>query len=473
MDSNRNWNEIGNEIRNAVEQTIRTGDFSEFTSAVTDTVSGVVDEARRQAGQMRNSTKTQSRNSYSSRTTTYRTHGKTYEYHQHWNNGAGPGTQTGWGSSAKPGPQPGWSSSAKPGPQRGFQPPKTVFKRKGDLSSILWTVFGGIGTALTAIAFLIFAIIAFLLLRPVAVITGMVLIVLLMGGSIAMIAKGASDRKRLARAERYMALCQNHDYINLSDLAAQTGKTESFVRKDVKKMMSIGMFPQGHLDRQESCLILSDDTYREYLAIEKQRSNYEMEEFAKRQKQAVSEKAPEKEMEQAQENDSTAEERRLWRSLSGIEDASEALKKENPELGAMIAQGQECTGHIRQMNEQIPGEVISEKLYALEHVLKEIFNRVREHPEHMSKMKKFMDYYLPTTLKLVEAYEEFDSVPNPNEEIVQAKSELEKTLDTINASFTELLNQMYQTSVLDATTDAKVLQTMLAKDGLAKDHAFD
>jgi DNA repair exonuclease SbcCD ATPase subunit len=201
------------------------------------------------------------------------------------------------------------------------------------------------------------------------------------------------------------------------------------------------------LDKQENCLMLSDDTYREYLAIEKERTNYEMEEFAKQQRQN-------------------------WRGLSKIEDADAAVKEENPDLAALIAQGQECTGRIRQMNEQIPGEVISEKLYALEHVLKEIFDRVREHPEQMPKMKKFMDYYLPTTLKLVEAYEEFDSVPNPNEEIIQAKDEIEKTLDTINASFTELLNQLYQPSVLDATTDAKVLQTVLAKDGLAKDHAF-
>ena len=73
----------------------------------------------------------------------------------------------------------------------------------------------------------------------------------------------------------------------------------------------------------------------------------------------------------------------------------------------------------------------------------------------------------------MEAYEEFDSIPTPNEEILQAKNELEKTIDTINESFAQLLNQMYQESVLDATTDAKVLQTMLAKDGLSGDHAFD
>jgi 5-bromo-4-chloroindolyl phosphate hydrolysis protein len=440
MDSNRNWNDIGNELRGALEHTIRTGDFSDFANVVTDTVSGVVDEARRQARQGRDFSGTQTRGSYSERTATYRTHGTTYEYRrQQWNNNSKCPPQTPYGNGQVSGTLP---------KQRGLQAPKTIFKRKGDISSIVWTVFGGIGTALAAVAFLIFGIIALLLLRPAAVIIGMVIILLLLGGSIAMIVKGTSNRKRLARAERYMALCQNHDYINLSELAEQTGKNVNFVRRDVKNMMSAGMFPQGHLDKQENCLMLSDDTYREYLAIEKERTNYEMEEFAKQQRQN-------------------------WRGLSKIEDADAAVKEENPDLAALIAQGQECTGRIRQMNEQIPGEVISEKLYALEHVLKEIFDRVREHPEQMPKMKKFMDYYLPTTLKLVEAYEEFDSVPNPNEEIIQAKDEIEKTLDTINASFTELLNQLYQPSVLDATTDAKVLQTVLAKDGLAKDHAFD
>jgi DNA repair exonuclease SbcCD ATPase subunit len=438
MDSNRNWNDIGNELRGALEHTIRTGDFSDFANVVTDTVSGVVDEARRQARQGRDFSGAQTHRSYSEKTATYRTHGTTYEYRrQQWNNDGKRPAQMPYGGQVSRTPQ-----------KQEVQAPKTIFKRKGDISSIVWTVFGGIGTALVAVAFVIFVIVALLVLRPVAVITGTVIILLLLGGSIAMIVKGVSNRKRLARAERYMALCQNHDYINLSELAEQTGKSVSFVRRDVKNMVGAGLFPQGHLDKQENCLMLSDDTYREYLAIEKERSNYEMEEFAKQQRQN-------------------------WRGLSKIEDADAAVKEENPELAALIAQGQECTGRIRQMNEQIPGEVISEKLYALENVLKEIFDRVSEHPEQMPKMKKFMDYYLPTTLKLVEAYEEFDSVPNPNEEIIQAKDEIEKTLDTINASFTELLNQLYQPSVLDATTDAKVLQTVLAKDGLAKDHAFD
>ena len=80
-----------------------------------------------------------------------------------------------------------------------------------------------------------------------------------------------------------------------------------------------------------------------------------------------------------------------------------------------------------------------------------------------------MDYYLPTTLKLVEAYEEFDGISVPGEEVVQAKAEIEKTLDTINEAFAELLNNLFQDAVFDATTDAQVLKSMLAREGLTKE----
>ena len=87
-------------------------------------------------------------------------------------------------------------------------------------------------------------------------------------------------------------------------------------------------------------------------------------------------------------------------------------------------------------------------------------------------MHKLMDYYLPTTLKLVEAYADFDRISAPGEEIISAKAEIENTLDTINRAFTELLNNLFQNAVFDATTDAQVLKTMLAREGLTKEMAF-
>ena len=132
----------------------------------------------------------------------------------------------------------------------------------------------------------------------------------------------------------------------------------------------------------------------------------------------------------------------------------------------MIAEGMECINKLRTLNNQIPGEVISAKLSRLESLLKDLFDSVREHPEQMHRMHKLMDYYLPTTLKLVEAYEEFDRVSVPGDDIIAAKAEIENTLDTINQAFTELLNSLFQDAVLDATTDAQVLKTMLAREGL-------
>ena len=103
-----------------------------------------------------------------------------------------------------------------------------------------------------------------------------------------------------------------------------------------------------------------------------------------------------------------------------------------------------------------------------ENLLKEIFDRVQEHPEQMHRVHKLMDYYLPTMLKLVEQYAEFDEISSPGEDILDAKKEIEKTLDMINQAFVTLLNNLFRDAAFDASADAQVLQTMLDKEGLTE-----
>lgn len=93
---------------------------------------------------------------------------------------------------------------------------------------------------------------------------------------------------------------------------------------------------------------------------------------------------------------------------------------------------------------------------------------MQEHPEQMHRMHKLMDYYLPTMLKLVEQYAEFDEISSPGEDILDAKKEIEKTLDMINQAFVTLLNNLFRDAAFDASADAQVLQTMLAKEGLTE-----
>ena len=79
-----------------------------------------------------------------------------------------------------------------------------------------------------------------------------------------------------------------------------------------------------------------------------------------------------------------------------------------------------------------------------------------------------MNYYLPTTLKLVNAYREFDEQPVQGENIRKAKQEIEDTLDTIISAFEKLFDSMFEDAAMDISTDISVLETMLAQEGLTE-----
>ena len=317
-----------------------------------------------------------------------------------------------------------------------FTPPKKKLlpetKKVGQVSSILCIAFGSIGAGMIGITLLIsllFSAMEFIS-SPTVFIIQLILFVIC-----ALVAvKGISDRGRLSRMKRYISLCAGNMYVNIRDLATQTNKTTDYVLKDVKKMLKLGFFPQGHLDEQGTCLMLDDVTYQEYLKIDQERK-------------AIAEEEAKKEARKA------------------------ALKKktsQNKELQLMVQEGMEYIEQLHEMNELLPGEIISNKLDRMEHLLKEIFEQLEEDPSQMPKMQKLMNYYLPTTIKLLEAYKNFDDVSTPGNDIIKAKAEIEKTVDTINEAFAELLNKLFQSTVFDVTTDAQVLQTMLAKEGLTK-----
>ncbi len=318
--------------------------------------------------------------------------------------------------------------------------PPVKYKKVGNVSSILYQVFGGIGLGVTGL--LTFLHLIFLLAdvgtSPGSWIINFIFLFIFFG----MIHVGIRQRMRLKRARRYIQLCGRNMYGEIESIAKSMGKKVRYVVKDLQKMLKLGIFPEGHLDEKKTCFMLDDKTYQQYLETENNRLMRERESQALTQTESRPAKPePKEEMSQRPES----------------------------ELDTMIAEGVDCIGKLKELNDKIPGEVISGKLSRLEGLLKDIFDSVREHPEQMHRMHKLMDYYLPTTLKLVEAYEEFDRVSTPGEEIASAKSEIENTLDTINQAFTELLNNLFQDAVFDATTDAQVLKTMLAREGLTND----
>ena len=255
-----------------------------------------------------------------------------------------------------------------------------------------------------------------------------------------MILVGVKQKKRLDKAEYYLKLAGNNHYINVSDIAQFTNESKKKVLAELRQFIRQGFYPEGHLDSKGTCLMLDNKIYSEYLEIEKQRRIQAKE--AREAKRSEQESIPEQ---------------------------SAVVKTE---LEQLIAEGQVYIDQLRIMNDHIQGEEISAKLFRLESLLKQIYARLEEHPEQLPQLKKFLEYYLPTTLKLVAAYEEFDAMSEQGPNIVEAKAEIEKTMDTINDAFAELLNRLYRDTAFDVTTDAQVLQTMLAQEGLTGGNDF-
>ena len=139
----------------------------------------------------------------------------------------------------------------------------------------------------------------------------------------------------------------------------------------------------------------------------------------------------------------------------------------NPELDKMIRDGALAVEEMKRLDENIEDEKISQAIRELERTSQAIFQQVREAPEKLPQIRRFMDYYLPTTLKLLNAYDRMSSVGVGGENIDSTKERVEAIMDTIVAAFEKQLDSLFGAEALDVSADITVLETMLAREGLA------
>lgn len=245
---------------------------------------------------------------------------------------------------------------------------------------------------------------------------------------------------RIDRFKKYLSVIGKKEYCNISDLSFKCGETAKRVMKDIEYMIKKRWFLQGHLDKQKTCLMVTDKMYAQYCQLEHQKA-----------------------IEQKETREREEKQKKLQ------EEKIAAGKMLAPEVQLIIDKGDEYIKKIRACNDAIPGKEISEKIYRIEMLVDKIFDRVEQNPKNVSDIRKLMEYYLPTTVKLLEAYAEMDAQPTGGENIQSAKQEIEETLDTLNIAFEKLLDSLFQEIAWDVSSDISVLNTMLAQEGLKED----
>ncbi len=298
---------------------------------------------------------------------------------------------------------------------------------------IVRLVFGILGSVVFGLAMLTFAIlntyipdvVAFV---PLGGVSGM-----FFAGSVVLANFGMQANRLAKRAEKYYALFDKKKVLTIEEVAGYTGETEKKVRKDITKMHKRGWLLDIFYDREHTCLMKGEDTYEQYL-------------------------------------DSIDHTKRLQR-----EEQERQQRLQNPEtadIETFRSEGAATIRKIRAANDAIPGEEISDKLSRLEDSCARIFSYVEKHPDKLPDTRKFMDYYLPTTLKLVEKYREYEKMDYQPENVLEAKRQIESALGTIEQAYRNLLAGFYQPDTLDISTDIVVLQNMLEQEGLTG-HRFD
>ena len=255
-------------------------------------------------------------------------------------------------------------------------------------------------------------------------------LVLFFVGSVALLLKGINLRKRVKRFKKYVRFIDDNSYFLIEDLARFAKEKKSFVLKDLRKMIDLGMFLEGHIDEEKTYFMLNDEVYGDYLNLKK-------EQIAK-------------------------------------ESNKEKLKEEinnsgKEEIESTIKIGRNYIEQIKTVRNELYREEIAIKLDKLVNIGDQILNYVEKNPKKTQEVNKFVNHYLPITIKLINSYKELNNQVVQGDNIKNAKIEIEKSVDLINNAFENLLDDLYEDVVLDISTDISVLKTLFKQEGLSEE----
>ena len=139
----------------------------------------------------------------------------------------------------------------------------------------------------------------------------------------------------------------------------------------------------------------------------------------------------------------------------------------NPEIDALVKERDRAVSEMRRLNDAIEDAKLSRQIDHLEAVTRKIIDLVVAEPKKLPQIRKFMSYYLPTTLKILNSYDRMGSAGVDGENISTTKQKIEAMMDTIVTAYDKQLDALYGEEALDISTDITVMEQMLQQEGLS------
>lgn len=227
---------------------------------------------------------------------------------------------------------------------------------------------------------------------------------------------------------RFLREMGNNTVIQVRDLASAIQKSEDETIKELLYMMKNGYFHQARIVENDSLFLLDIDTFKLY----------------KNQKNEMQNKVETEEVE--------------------IEEGSqEEVAKE------IIEKASALNEEIKKNADQIQNQDFVSKANSINQTVDNLINLVDKYPEKSYGLNKFMDYFLPTTVKLVESYKEFEQMNLKDEKFQESMADIEESMDELNQAFKKMQVQMLEDRTMDVKSDIETMKLLLNQEGLLND----
>ena len=233
------------------------------------------------------------------------------------------------------------------------------------------------------------------------------------------------------------------------------GRSGAFIAMGIVSLIYSGVFPLFRLFDYAMLAVVIGIVGKVWRAASRKAHQKEDEAWEKAEEER--ERAEREKAEQERKRQEEAARREAERTKANTGDA---------EVDSLILRGQQMLQQLRSENERLPDPEISAQIDSIESISNQIFKAVIEQPQKANQIRRFMDYYLPTTLKMLVAYRRMEEGNVTGEAADKARARIRESLDLVIEAFNKQLAKLYEHDALDITTDIDVMETMLKQDGL-------
>jgi hypothetical protein len=302
-----------------------------------------------------------------------------------------------------------------------------VFEHQKNISTIVATIvfavisvaffyflFIGLGTLIFSVKHILYALIG---------IIGSLAVIVCNSILIVRLVKTMKFKKRY---DTYISLLKLGNFEIVEDLALYSNQPQQIVINDLNNAVNQKLIPQGHFSRENLVFMVSDEIYDKYML-------------------------------------NPAVYDRYFRQQ--IEDKNR-IKDRTDEINEVIEKGNKYIEKIHDSNVIIKDKYVTRQLDKMETIVSTIFHEVDVNPSQADSLGMFLNYYLPTTEKLLDAYITIGEKQVTGKNLSKTQKEIEESLETIIVAFENILEKMYEAHEMDIASDIAAMEIMMKQEGL-------